>query len=208
MPKRGRPSGFDRDVALRCAMDVFWSKGYEGTQVADLTAAMGINPPSFYAAFGSKKEAFLRAVALYVETIGARSVAELDEAPTVREGIRAMLLRTIEVACSTSAGGCLTVLGVVNNLPENMEVWERLRQERVNMADRIRDRLCRGIAEGDLPADADTDVLAAYFLGVTQTISFQARDGAPRAALEALVEPALAALPDATTSPPVGAACR
>ena len=36
-----------------------------GATFSELIAAMGINPPSFYATFGSKKQLFRRALALY-----------------------------------------------------------------------------------------------------------------------------------------------
>ena len=62
---RGRPRSFDRDAALGRAMEVFWTKGFEGTSINDLTEAMGINPPSLYAAFGDKERLFIEAIERY-----------------------------------------------------------------------------------------------------------------------------------------------
>ena len=63
----GRPRAFDMDQALDRALDVFWRKGYEGATMCDLTAAMGINPPSLYAAFGNKEGLFRQALDRYGE---------------------------------------------------------------------------------------------------------------------------------------------
>jgi AcrR family transcriptional regulator len=50
-----RPLGFAESEALEAAMKVFWEKGFEGSTLADLTEAMGINRSIMYATFGDKK---------------------------------------------------------------------------------------------------------------------------------------------------------
>jgi TetR/AcrR family transcriptional repressor of nem operon len=46
-----RPREFDIDEALERAMNVFWSKGYEGASLQDLLDAMNIARGSLYKAF-------------------------------------------------------------------------------------------------------------------------------------------------------------
>jgi AcrR family transcriptional regulator len=87
----GRPRAFDMDQALDRALDVFWRKGYEGATLCDLTAAMGINPPSLYAAFGNKEGLFRKALDRYGE-IRTAYWAKALEAPTAR-GVAEALLR-------------------------------------------------------------------------------------------------------------------
>jgi TetR/AcrR family transcriptional repressor for divergent bdcA len=62
---RGRPRAFDLDEGVAIAQGLFEERGYDAVSVADLTAAIGINPPSFYAAYGSKAELFARVLARY-----------------------------------------------------------------------------------------------------------------------------------------------
>ncbi|PHM46324.1 TetR family transcriptional regulator [Xenorhabdus mauleonii] len=194
MTLRGRPPRFNRDIALQQAMKLFWDKGYEGTQLVDLTATMGINPPSFYAAFGSKKKAFYAAVELYIKTVGTKVVDKLNEAGSVQENMRAMLENSVEIATSSHSGGCLLILGIMNNLQENEEVYTYLKGVRKNTLALIRTRLEKGVADGEIPADIDVGKLALYFLGIMQAISLQARDGASKEELMDLIPPSMAAI--------------
>ena len=194
MAQRGRPRRFDRDVALQAMMEVFWARGYEGAQLVDLTAAAGIAPPSFYAAFGSKEAAFCEAVDHYIATVGAKPRQALDSGATLRDGVEAMLRASINVALSARPGGCLLILGVVNCLPENEPARGHLRAARDKTRELIRARLERARTAGELPSGFDTLQCAAFLHGITQMISFQARDGANRAELETLIAPALRAL--------------
>lgn len=195
MATRGRPRGFDRDLALQKIMDVFWAKGYEAAQLNDLTAAIGITPPSFYAAFGSKEQAFREAVSLYVETAGSGSMRALNTGETAQQAIRAMLLASIDVALNApQSNGCLLILGVMNCQAETEPLYDLLKGLRKETVERVRARLERGVADGDLPQTTDIATLACYYGAIMQAISMQARDGARRPELEALVGPSLTAL--------------
>src|SRR5262245_59496405 len=63
--RRGRPREYDHDTALARAIEVFWERGFTATSLDDLGAAMGMNRPSVYAAFGDKHELFVKALEFY-----------------------------------------------------------------------------------------------------------------------------------------------
>src|SRR5919198_2416302 len=109
MARTGRPREFDRDEALKRAMEIFWARGYEGTTLADLQKAMGgITAPSFYAAFGSKEDLFREAVELYKENQGAPIGKALAEGATARASIEAMLRASAaHVSGQDHPPGCL-----------------------------------------------------------------------------------------------------
>ena len=69
---------------LAQALHVFWSKGYEGASLTDLTEAMGITRPSLYAAFGNKESLFRKALDLYEHEKMAYIGKALAQ-PTARE---------------------------------------------------------------------------------------------------------------------------
>src|SRR3546814_14974836 len=74
-------------------MALFHDRGYEGVSVAELGAAIGVNPPSLYAAFGSKKGLFERALKCYVATTGGITAATLAEPGPVAEVVPRVLTR-------------------------------------------------------------------------------------------------------------------
>lgn len=176
-----RPPKFDRDDALGCAMQVFWEKGFDGTSISDLTAAMGISAPSLYAAFGDKQALFDAAVDLYEQDA---VVPPALKAATAREVAEQMLSRAVELYTRpTRPRGCLVI------------AEPTLEKRRRSGKDAIVRRLQRAKRAGDLAADSDPRALADYLDLVLRGMSSKARDGATRAQLRAAADVALAAWP-------------
>ncbi|MGE8690244.1 MAG: TetR/AcrR family transcriptional regulator [Achromobacter sp.] len=195
-PKIGRPKEFDRELALLAAMRTFWAQGYEGTSVQDLVEATGVNKPSLYSTFGCKEEIFREAVALYDRLEGRATSQSLSQARTAREAVETMLRSNARAyAVDEGPRGCMIVLSSLLGAPENERVRAFLAANRLDGETMLRDRLAQGIAEGDLPACADVDQLAAFYTTVLEGLSVQARDGASAEKLDMIIDAAMLAWP-------------
>jgi AcrR family transcriptional regulator len=193
--RRGRPRAFDPDTALEAALRVFWQKGYEGTALSDLTAAMGINRPSIYATFGNKEALFRKALDRYSERMTNYTAGALKE-PTARAVAERLLVGTADLlSCPGNPKGCLMVQGALACGEEADPVRKELISRRATGEAALRERFERAKAEGDLPAGADPGDLARYLMAVTHGMSVQAAGGANRAALEGVINLSLRAWP-------------
>ncbi|MDE1153769.1 MAG: TetR/AcrR family transcriptional regulator [Micavibrio sp.] len=191
----GRPREFNAEQALDRALAVFWQKGYEGASLPDLTAAMGINRPSMYAAFGNKEELFRKALERYTQK-SRDSMKEALSAPTARGAIEKLLFGIAEsVGCPTSPKGCLLVQGALACGEEAEPIRRELAARRAASEAMLRERFERGIADGDVPAAARASDLASYFSTVIQGMAVQSNSGASRNDLHSIAEMALKALP-------------
>lgn len=115
---RGRPRGFDQEAALTTAQQLFHAKGYDAVGVADLTKAMGINPPSFYAAFGSKTALYSRILDRYAET-GAIPLTQILRADRpVAESLAEVLDFAARAYADPATSGCMVLEGTRSNEPE------------------------------------------------------------------------------------------
>jgi AcrR family transcriptional regulator len=192
---RGRPRGFDREQALDRAMDVFWSKGFEGASLSDLTKAMDINPPSLYAAFGDKEGLFIEAVRRYYANVQDQCSA-CPESTSARESMQAFLSELAKVFTDTNhPRGCLAVMAMTTALSSSPRMQEFLSEKRAASKARMRANLQKAVDSGELPEDTDVGALTNFYSAVISGMSLHARDGASRKALLAMVETAMRAWP-------------
>lgn len=194
-PAKGRPREFCVDAALAAALRVFWSKGYEGASLNDLTEAMGITRPSLYAAFGNKEALFRKALDLYEQEKLCYISASL-EYPTAREVARHLLEGSMaNQTSSCEPHGCL---GVISSVACGVEA-ESIRQEVLERGKVARRALVarfeRAKTEGDLPPSVDVEGITSFLYAIIQGMAVQAGAGATREDLERLIDTSMAVWP-------------
>lgn len=197
----GRPREFDREEALRIAKEVFWQRGYQGTSLSDLVAALGIASARIYAAFGSKENLFREAIALYLAEEGAFADAALSQ-PDIRQAVRQLLVNAVEAYTRDDRPhGCMVVLSLTNYGRDNEEIMAWLAGYRRERIEGIIERIRQGVQSGELPENTDIQGLGDYVATVFHGISIQARDGVSRARLLAMTDIAMHGF-DVMTAPP------
>lgn len=183
---------FDRDRALAVALQEFWTHGYETTSVASLTKAMGINPPSLYAAFGDKQRLFEEAVQLYLRTYAT----PLRPQPDARAAIARLLLDlAADYADPGHPPGCLIISAAANCGSEEVSAGLRAMREATKQA--IAARIREDVELGLLGQDVDPENLATFYAAVIQGMNQQARDGVGQEQLTTIARTAMAAWPPA-----------
>lgn len=195
MPK-GRPRSFDIQKALDAALLLFWRNGYEGTSLAALTEAMGINVPSLYAAFGNKEMLFKKVLERYLQN-PASYLPEALKQPTARRAIEKLFRGAINMVMNPRhPDGCLLVQGALASGPAAASIRKELSVRRAAAEAAVRRRLERAVAEGELPANLNAAQLACYILTVLWGLSVQAAGGATRTQLQEVVKLALQCWPN------------
>jgi AcrR family transcriptional regulator len=190
----GRPREFNAETALDQAMEVFWRHGYEGATIAQLTEAMGINPPSLYACFGNKEGLLKAALDRYTKLRGVW-MDEVVAAPTARDVAERMLMGIAEKQTDpANPPGCLLVQGGIACGSGSENVPFELAARRAENEDQLRERFVRAKAEGDLKPTSDPAALARYVSAVSVGMGVMASSGSDREALRQVADVAVQAV--------------
>jgi len=179
---RGRPRSFDEREALEKAIQVFWSKSYDGVTIDDLVVGMGVGRPSLYAVFGDKRTIFVRALKAYAEAKGARAAKALFAPPTLREALVSFLRHAVESATEKgSAQGCLMVC--IAPLVDDAEVRQFLKDAVATGAALVERRFRDGITAGEIPPGFPVAARAIQVGDLARGLTMRAQMGTPRATL-------------------------
>lgn len=175
-------------------MKLFWTRGYEGTSISDLTEALGIGVKSLYAAFGSKDALYAEALSYYTASYEHLTLGRFRQAATARE---AMLFYLVDSAAAITGSdndlprGCMVNLGTVGGDGHD-DLRELMRTARGGAYQVLSERLEHAVSDGELPGSTNVATLARYVQTVQSGMAIRARDGASRAELQSVAELAMA----------------
>lgn len=198
----GRPRSFDMDKALDEAMELFWRHGYDGASLAMLTKAMGIKPPSLYAAFGSKEGLLKAALDRYAQKRSAhmRYVLAGGTARDVAERFLSSIAESHTDPANPS--GCLLVQGGLACGAGSENIPFELASRRAQTETELRERFAQARECGDLPEGADPAALARFLSTVASGMAVLASSGANRDALRDVARVSLRAFAGGGASGP------
>ncbi len=185
---RGRPRQYDEELALGAAGQVFWTKGFSATSLDDLSAAMDMNRPSIYRAFGDKEAIYRKALTQFCRGMEAAFAATM----LAEDDVRKALTRFYRAAVATyTAGdqprGCMVMSTAVAAATSHPEVQADLLAIIRDLDKKMAARLQRAIADGQLPSSFDARGRAAIAQSLLHSLSLRARAGETQSRLRRLI---------------------
>ncbi|MEP6778409.1 MAG: TetR/AcrR family transcriptional regulator [Gemmatimonadaceae bacterium] len=165
------------------------------TSLSKLTAALGVTPPSIYAAFGDKKALFREAVRRYLNG-PVTSYSIVSDANSARDAAWGLLeASAVGFTGADSPPGCLLASSAMSCSNSAADVQAELAEVRRGIEENLRDTIVSAISAGELAIETDADALAGHIMAVIQGMSTLARDGASREKLIRVASTAMLAWP-------------
>jgi AcrR family transcriptional regulator len=193
---RGRPRAFDPEKALHEARDVFWDAGYAASSLDELSAAMAMNRPSVYAAFGDKEALYLQTLEGYRDDGAAAMRAALDPRKPLAEGLREMYAGALELYFSNTPAprGCFLIGTAATEAVRNEKVRATYRGSLALFDSLLEERFRLAKKTGEIDAGSDPAILAKLADSIMFALAVRSRSGEGRAACEAVAEAGVAML--------------
>src|SRR5258705_6944150 len=158
-----RQKEFNRDEVLHKAMEVFWTRGYEGSSIQDSVNAMEFKRQSIYDTFGHKHSLFLEALDRYRE-IQSRKVFEVLERPgSMKRNLRQLFEEAVARSLSAEGRRGCFVGNSMSELAGRCKETTTRTCSSVAAAEKIFQRaLERGKSQGDFPGLRDSRAVARF----------------------------------------------
>nr|WP_090276416.1 TetR/AcrR family transcriptional regulator [Mycolicibacterium komanii]CRL69770.1 TetR family transcriptional regulator [Mycolicibacterium komanii] len=194
-----RPRKFDETEVISAARDEFWSRGYAGTSVDDLTAATGLGKGSLYGAFGDKHGLFLRALDDFIGGAMGEVRAQLSDPrrDAYDRLVRHVRAQTKAVTADKTLRGCMMAKSAAELSATDATVERAVERAYREWHALLVDCIVLAQRDGTIDPDRDARALATTLLGFMRGIEALHKGGAKSAQLTAATEEILTLIPSA-----------
>jgi len=177
-----RTKTFDTDEALLAALSVFWQRGFESTNMPELLESMGVGRASFYNAFDSKRDVFLKSLDLYFANVDAHLTALSANAENSDGAVAALIDGILDVARNARSGstgwrGCFIGNTALELGANDREIADRLTLGIQVLRAQFKRALSLPSAVGTKRPDVEIDRLALHLVANIQGLLVLAKSG-------------------------------
>lgn len=118
---------FNEEVVLGKVLDVFWTRGWQATSMADLAEASQVQRGSLYHAYGGKEQLFVLAFERYAARVVEEAQEALD-APSARLALQRFFdVLIASMTADTPPRGCFTTRTAVESEVIGPQMQARVR---------------------------------------------------------------------------------
>ena len=191
--RRGRPRAYEPEVALGKALGLFRKDGFAATSLDDLSAATGMNRPSLYAAFGDKRELYIKSYERYRTDARAVMIEIFRGELPIRERLERIYAAALDIYLGDASEpkGCFTVMTAASEAVADPEIRALVLDGFADLDTAFASCFRRAKEKGELPSSADPVVLAQLASATIHTIAIRSRARVARKELEAIAKGAI-----------------
>jgi TetR/AcrR family transcriptional repressor of nem operon len=179
-----RSKTFDTDEALLAALSVFWERGFESTNMPELLEQMEVGRASFYNAFDSKRDVFLKSLDLYFATVDSHLSTLNANAKNSEDAVAALVDGILDVARKARAGGsgwrgCFIGNTALELGAQDRDISDRLKVGIEVLKAQFKRALALPSAAGAKRSNSEIDALALHLVANIQGLLVLAKSGLP-----------------------------
>ncbi|HVU57411.1 MAG TPA: TetR/AcrR family transcriptional regulator [Puia sp.] len=186
---------FDEEDVLRRGTELFWTKGYNGTSMDELTRATGLSRSSIYNSFGGKHELFMRCLRYYLNDQEGQLRGLADKIRHVDQRIRAAFQYAVEdIVTDRMRKGCMMVNTTTEMVNQDKEIAAVAAENMENMERIFTDWIKEGQAAGDIHTKLAPQALAKHLFNTYSGLKVYGKTRPDRKTLEDIITVALSVL--------------
>lgn len=190
-----RVKEFDEQEVLGKALEIFWSKGYNGTSMQDLIDGLGISRSSLYDTFGDKRALFLSVLEHYRKNQSDAMINMVEQSTDIVQTLREILYQTLNSCPADKVKyGCFMVNTTIELAPHDAEINDMIAGNQKDVEQVIYKAIQKGQQKGQVTKQHSAKTLARFILNTFTGLRVTVKANTDKKAIAEIIEVALSVL--------------